>query len=332
MPGIDELLHGAGEQWRAEVDPRGASEHRPAPHTARAWDSPRTRLWATGGALAAAAVVVLAVGLAGGSGSDDRAGSSSASAFSAESRGKVAAGGGASSAAGAIAPASRSSSAGSTALIETGSLSLTVASGSAVDTAATRATGITDAAGGRVDDDARSSDGQRSATLVLRVPNAALSGVTAQLSALGRVSARNLQTKDVTSQVADVNSRVISARAAIAALNRLYAKAQSTKDLITIESALASRQSNLEALEAQQRSLAAQTSLATLTVSITVRPAPPTAKHSHRSGFTGGLHSGWHAFTTAAHALATAAGAVLPFAVLALVLGAAVVGHRRRRV
>ena len=167
---------------------------------------------------------------------------------------------------------------------------------------------------------------------MLRVPNAALSGVRAQLATLGTVRSQELQTKDVTSQVADVNSRVGSARAAIAALNRLYAKARTVHDLISVESSLATRQSNLEALEAQQRTLGAQTALATLTLSIDVR-APAVVRHHRHAGFTGGLRSGWDAFTASARALATATGAVLPFAALALLVGAGglLVVRRRRQ-
>ncbi|WP_375499827.1 DUF4349 domain-containing protein [uncultured Jatrophihabitans sp.] len=265
-------------------------------------------------------------------------GGSSASSFGGDN-----AGGGAATAAPAAAASAgpartgdvASSAVAPTSLILTGAVSLSVRSDAAVGAAATRATGIADGSGGRVDADSRTAPTRQgepaSATLVLRVPNAALPAVLTRLASLGTVRSQELQTKDVTAQVADVTSRVTSARAAIAGLNRLYARAETVRDLITVESSLAARQSNLEALEAQQRTLTAQTSLATITLSIDVR-ARAAAKHHQRSGFVGGLHNGWHAFTSAAHAVATAAGAVLPFAALAVVVAAAgwLVVRRRR--
>ncbi len=51
---------------------------------------------------------------------------------------------------------------------------------------------------------------------------------------------------------------------AIVRLRTLYAGASKVADVITIESELATRESDLESLEAQQRALAAQTSMATV--------------------------------------------------------------------
>ena len=342
MPGIDELLRVEGGRWRAEVDthPRTSTAPTRVPSrqpSRRPWSSTRGRVWTVSLAgVAAAAVVVLAVGVGtgssgSGSGSSDTAGSGAAAAVGrVPDAGKTPASAAAGLAPAASAPASAPVS--PTSLVLTGSLELTVRTNDAVDRAATLATGITGGAGGRVDADTRASTGQHSATLVLRVPNAALPGVTRQLAALGTVRSQDLRTRDVTTQVADVNSRVASARAAIAGLTRLYARARTVGELIAVESALSGRQGDLEALEAQQRTLAAQTSLATVTVSIDVR-TPVVAHRAHRGGFVGGLHQGRHAFTAALRAIATGLGVALPFLVVVLV--AAMVGlvvlRRRRR-
>ena len=339
MPGIDELLRTEGERWRAEID---GHPHTPAAPTLRPsrrpWSSTRGRVWTVSLAgVAAAAVVVLAAGLGTSSDGSNGSNSSSAAGGSADVQSRPgAAKASAAAAAPALAPAGAASGhagapVSSTSLILTGSLALTVGTNGAVDRAATLATGIADGAGGRVDADTRASTAQHSATLVLRVPNATLPGVVEQLAALGTVRSRNLQTRDVTTQVADVNSRVTSARAAIASLTRLYARARSVGELIAVESALSSRQSDLEALEAQQRALATETSLATLTLSVDVRAPAATHHRDHSGGFVGGLHSGWHAFTRTARAAATGVGAALPFVVLVLVLAAATLLVRRRR-
>ncbi|WP_375480421.1 DUF4349 domain-containing protein [uncultured Jatrophihabitans sp.] len=364
MPGIDELLRAEGERWRVEVDgrcpttaaaPMSAAPAAVAPATSATTRAPRTArprrlpprrvlLWSASlSAVAASVVLAVAALTADGGGGTDRTASSSSAAAAAKAPAQrarnaapVSAGGMADLQAGAgrVPSARPTVRPASSSLILTGTMSLSVRSNAAVDTAATRATGIADGAGGRVDADSRSSanhDATSTATLVLRVPNAALPSVADRLAALGTVRSRNLQTKDVTTEVADVNSRVTSARAAIAGLTRLYTRANTVRDLITVESALTARQSDLEALEAQQRTLSAQTSLATLTVSIDVR-APATAKHTaHRGGFTGGLHNGWHAFTATLHAIATGVGAALPFLVVVLIIGAGGALAIRRR-
>jgi hypothetical protein len=125
-----------------------------------------------------------------------------------------------------------------------------------------------------------------------------------------------------------VNSRVASARAAINRLRVLYQHAHKVGNVITIEDELNQRESDLESLQAQSRALSAETSTAAVTLSLTSPPAPapkplPKPAHHSRSGFVGGLVNGWHAFTKGVSVLATIVGAVLPFAVLLVVLAVA---------
>jgi uncharacterized protein DUF4349 len=149
---------------------------------------------------------------------------------------------------------------------------------------------------------------------------------------LGKELSRQSSTEDVTSQVADVSSRVQSARDSLIRLRVLYMHATKIGDVIEIESEIAQREADLESLEAQQRALAAQTSMATieLTLSTAAMP-PPVAKHHHReTGFVGGLQRGWHAFGTSVAAVATALAAALPFVGLALLIGWGALVIRRR--
>ena len=216
-------------------------------------------------------------------------------------------------------------------LILTGSLSVVVP---AVDRSAARAESIAAGAGGRTDaDDQSSPRGARaSAQLTLRVPNSAVPSVLDRLAALGRETDRHLSTRDVTTQVADVASRVLSARSSITALRALYARATKVSDVIQIESSLSQREASLESLEARQRSLGRQVALATLTVQLTQRKAatPPPVKPAQHTGFTGGLDRGWHAFTATVGALALALGVVLPFLLVLAVLAALGLVVRRR--
>lgn len=216
--------------------------------------------------------------------------------------------------------------------IRTADMTVAVKSRDQVAQQADAAVAITARSGGEVTEDDRISGRHAYATLVLRVPPARLEPTLQALSRLGVEKSRRLSTVDVTSRVADVASRVASARAAIAQLRTLYRQASKIRDLIEVEAQLASREADLESLEARQRALANQVALATITLHLV-----PAAKHhakpapaKHYSGFVGGLERGWHAFSTAVAWLAVAVGAVLPFLVLALVIALLTWQLRRR--
>jgi uncharacterized protein DUF4349 len=218
------------------------------------------------------------------------------------------------------------------ALIRTADLTVEMPHGHSLTTPADQAEEIALAAGGQVFADERSGGRSPIATITLKVPGEALGGVVDKLAALGKEKARRTSTQDVTGQVADVDSRVRSARASIAQLRVLFDRAVKVGDLIALENELSQREADLEALEAQQRALEAQTAMATLTLHLTTAGAAPVAHHKHHAtgGFVGGLRNGWQAFQSAAGAVATGVGAVLPFLLLALVVGAAAVALRRR--
>jgi Domain of unknown function (DUF4349) len=219
------------------------------------------------------------------------------------------------------------------ALIRTGSLTVQVKHGVNVSQQADKAGGIATAAGGQVYGDDRTSGDNATASLTLMVPPAAVASVLDQLAALGIEQSRQVSTQDVTQQVADVNSRVKSARAAVATLTALYQHATKISDIIAIETQLSQRESDLEALEAQQRTLAAQTALATIHLYLSGESQLPAATKPSQRGFVAGLKAGWRHFTAATVAVATALGAALPFLLLLVVLAAAVrLILKRRRV
>ena len=207
--------------------------------------------------------------------------------------------------------------------IRTAELTVVVTRGTTVAARAHLAARIATRAGGEVDADDRTAGDNASATQVFRVPPRQLSPVLDQLGRqLGKERSRHVSTQDVTAKVADVTSRVASAQQAIVRLRDLYAHAVKVSDVISIESELSARESDLESLQAQQGALAKETS--TAVISLTLRSAaPPPSTTRHRTGFLGGLANGWDAFTRALGAFATGLGAVLPFLVVVLVLGAA---------
>ncbi len=137
------------------------------------------------------------------------------------------------------------------------------------------------------------------------------------------------QAQDVTGQVADVQARVEAQRASVRRIQALLARADTIGEVVTVEAQLAQRQSDLESLEAQQKALADQTTLATLQVSV-VGP-DPAGTEEDPTGFVAGLDKGWTAFTAAVTAGLTALGAMLPFVGFLLVLGLPLLAWSRSR-
>jgi Domain of unknown function (DUF4349) len=231
------------------------------------------------------------------------------------------------------APSSGSSPAGQAArlvlaspnIIYTASLVIRTAN---VTAAASRATGIVLGEGGYVSSEQATidpADHARSAvSLQLKIPVAAYGSALATLSAvLGTQTSLTQHAQDVTQQVADVSSLVTSAQDAIAQLQALLKRAGSVGDLLSVQEQINVQESSLEALQAQQRALARETSYATVSITLVSPQHRAQARHGKRPrGFVAGLATGWRTLRLVGSAILTALGAALPFAVIAAVLTA----------
>ncbi len=176
-------------------------------------------------------------------------------------------------------------------------------------------------------------DGEtRTATLTARVPAARFSDAVAGLEDLGdgvRLVDSSTSSEDVTSQVVDTAARVRAQQRSVARIEALMARARTIGEVISIEGQLAQRQADLDALMSQQKYLADQTAMSTISVSIEQRRA--SSEDRDRDGFAGGLAAGWDAFVGGAGGALTALGFALPWLALLAVVGAPVVAWRRRR-
>lgn len=198
---------------------------------------------------------------------------------------------------------------------------------------------VVTAANGYIADEsaqARPEGGVEEIQVVLRVPVDSFDEVVADIERLGKRRSLALQAQDVTAEVADVGSRVQSARAALERVRALLDRATSLGSVIRLEGVLSNRQADLEALLAREQALAGQTSLATLEVFVDapveeVKPAP-VEKPDETEGFGDGLAAGWNAMSDAFVVMSTVAGALLPWAVLAAVCLVPVLAWRRRRI
>jgi Domain of unknown function (DUF4349) len=216
------------------------------------------------------------------------------------------------------------------AVISTGDLTLR-----SRDVAAARARvlALVDTWGGLVADEQASSSSRGVLTrtdLTLRVPSGRFGTAMARLAGVAHVVHQERSSEDVTTQVIDVDARVRAKQLSVDRIEALLARAKSLAQILAIESDLSDRQAELDSLKQQQAWLDDQTSLSTIHVAL-VRshhhgPAP--VRHH---GFLAGLATGWAALGTAAAGLLTGVGLVLPFAVLALLVGVPVWWLVRRR-
>ena len=134
----------------------------------------------------------------------------------------------------------------------------------------------------------------RTIRLGLQVPTERFDATVKALSELGTVRQRAIRTEDVTTEVADVDSRVESAQAALTRIRALLDRANSLGSVIRLESELSERQADVESLLAQQRTLAGQTRLATIDLELTTerRPEPKPDDEEGDKGFFAGLAQG----------------------------------------
>ncbi|HEX6421814.1 MAG TPA: DUF4349 domain-containing protein, partial [Acidimicrobiales bacterium] len=122
-------------------------------------------------------------------------------------------------------------------VVRTGTMRVTVADAPA---AAGEVRAIAGGAGGFVADErVRAGDGTVSVTL--RVPSAAFDDVRAQVRELGDVSEEEVEARDVTAEVVDLDSRIASLRASVERLRDLLGRAGNVDQLAAVEGELAGR-------------------------------------------------------------------------------------------
>lgn len=201
-----------------------------------------------------------------------------------------------------------------------------------VDRAADAVVRLGSANQGRVDLDQRTTtNGRRTAEVVLRVPPPTLEAVIGEIDSLGTETSRSVRGEDVTASKADIGARVSTLAASVKRLQGFLAHSGSISDLVSLESQLTQREGDLESTQAQQKALSDQIALATLTVDLTMRATPARAAGGP-AGFGSALAGGWHALVVSLRWILAALGYVAPAAlVIALAAVGAVVFRRRRR-
>lgn len=169
--------------------------------------------------------------------------------------------------------------------------------------------------------------------MTVSVPSDKLDAVLGELSAVGKVIRSTSSSENVGSQIIDAQSRLATMRVSVERVRGFLDKATDLTQIVTLEAELTRRESDLEALEAQLASLKGSVAQSPIQVSLTTVPAV-VAPPAPATGFLAGLTNGWKAFAASVSVVLTVVGAVLPFAVLALLVGVPswMVLRRRRTV
>jgi hypothetical protein len=182
---------------------------------------------------------------------------------------------------------------------------------------------VVDGHGGEISDEQTATDDEGEidrSRLVIRVPSESFGDVMDELGDVADLRSAKRTSEDVTTEVIDIGVRVRAQEKSLERIELLLARAQNLRTIIAIESQLTRRQAELDSLKAQQAYLADQTALSTITVFLE-KTARPTPTDPEEAGFLSGLAGGWDALKSGATVLATILGAVLPFAVVLLLLG-----------
>lgn len=159
--------------------------------------------------------------------------------------------------------------------------------------------------------------------MVLRIPTEKFNDAMNDLQELDSVElvAANSTENDVTTKLIDTQTRLAAQRRSIARITVLFGRAESIRDIMSIEAELSRRQADLESLERQAAFLRGQTAMSTITVSIDKTPTKAVKKaEDDDAGFVAGFKAGWDALTAFAVGLATALGALLPWIVVVAIL------------
>lgn len=204
----------------------------------------------------------------------------------------------------------------------------------AIDTAVVAVTELAREFSGRIDQrsiNRGDSEEASFANLVIRVPSDRLTEAIEQLGELGTVRSESTNAQDVTMQHIDLTARVDSLTSSILRLESLLEQTSSVAELIEVETALANRQAELESLTAQLEALTDEVQFATLYIDLRTKSSPVSGGDT---SFWDALVAGFWSIVTALNGLMIGAGYVLPWLVLAMLVGLIiwlVIRARRRR-
>ena len=117
--------------------------------------------------------------------------------------------------------------------------------------------------------------GTPTTTLVFKVPPDQFQRALADLGKVGFVLSQDISADDVTERVVDLESRIVTAQASVIRLREFLDDATNLDAIAQLEAELLRRETDLELLRGQLRTLQEQVSLATITLIITQKVPGP---------------------------------------------------------
>jgi len=202
-------------------------------------------------------------------------------------------------------------------VVTTGWVSLSVDDPSA---ASASAVAVVEKHGGHVDnrsERAGTDSESASAELTIRVPEDKITAALDDLKKLGTVDSASISSTDVTAQTTDLDARITAMQGSVDRLLDLMAAATDIDDLITLESAISTRQADLDSLKSQRDLLGDQVAYSTIDLQLhtagSIRPGAP-------KDFWGGLVVGWNSLVAALNGSLVALGVALPWLLVLAVL------------
>jgi hypothetical protein len=111
--------------------------------------------------------------------------------------------------------------------------------------------------------------------LIFKVPPENFQETLALLGSIGEVRTQTITADDVTERVVDLESRIKTSEASVERLQALLAEATDIKTIANVESQLLQRETDLETLRGQLRTIQDRVNLATITLTLTEALADP---------------------------------------------------------
>ena len=141
-----------------------------------------------------------------------------------------------------------------------------------VEAASREAVAIVQGLGGIVFSQTTRTEPRPRTQITFKVLPADFSTALERLSGVGRLVDQSINSDDVTEIIVDIESRIITAEASVARLRKFLDEATQLEDVAQLERELLDRETTLERLRGQLRTLRDQVDLATITLAITQSP------------------------------------------------------------
>jgi hypothetical protein len=162
-------------------------------------------------------------------------------------------------------------------------------------------------------------------TVTLRVPVAAYATLRDALIAgtYGKPLTVQEAGQDVTAQYTDLAARLTTAEASRQTYLTLLSKANTIGDTLAVQQQIDALQQQIEQLQGQQKVLADESDLATITVTVSQKGASSVIPAAPRRGFDKAAHDAWTGFTGGLQDLVAASGVVVLVLIGLVIVGLA---------